>query len=97
MKQLMNLRSLAVATVVTSTSLACWGAPSQAGSPTCEDMFDLGWKNHGEHVLGYVNGDGGAAGGAPAHLSGRPDGPAPGASFCLDQAQSPGKHLSDFD
>ena len=31
--------------------------------------------------------------GGPAHLAARPDGPAPGASFCLQQAQSPGLHF----
>lgn len=69
---------------------------AHAGEPTCANMFESGWKNHGEHVLTYVNGESGAAGGAPAHLSGRPSGPAPGASFCLDQPQSPGMHRSDF-
>ena len=49
----------------------------------------------GDHVRGYVN-DSGAGGGKPAHLHDRPDGPAPGASFCLDQANSPGLHPSDF-
>lgn len=84
--------------IITTTAIAAvmaLGAASgaHAGGPTCEDMFGSGWKNHGEHVLTYVNGDGGAAGGAPAHLSARPDGPAPGASFCLDQANSPGVHF----
>ena len=78
-----------------ATMLLSSASAAQAGSPTCENMFDLGWANHGEHVLGYVN-DGGAGGGRPAHLSARPDGPAPGASFCLDQANSPGLHPSDF-
>lgn len=72
-------------------------SPTHASAPTCEDMFGLGWKHHGEHVLTYVRGETGAAGGAPAHLAARPDGPAPGASFCLDQSNSPGLHGSDFD
>lgn len=70
-------------------ALAALGSATTAqAGPTCSD---LGWKNHGEHVLTYVRGDG-AAGGAPAHLSDRPDGPAPGASFCLD-VRSPGLHF----
>lgn len=85
-------RVITLASVLGATTLA---GPVAAGGPTCEDMFDSGWKNHGEHVLGYVNGDG-AAGGAPAHLAARPDGPAPGASFCLDQANSPGKHRTEL-
>lgn len=85
-----------IAMAVTAAAGLGSGAAAHAGGPTCEDMFDLGWKNHGEHVLNYVNGEGGAAGGAPAHLTARPDGPAPGASFCLDQANSPGLHKSDF-
>ena len=64
-----------------------------AGSPTCSDLEFLNAANHGEHVLSYVNGPGGAAAGTPAHLDARPDGPASGASFCLDQAQSPGLHF----
>lgn len=85
-------------TLITICGLAGLGAGStaHAGSPTCEDMFGLGWKNHGEHVLTYVRSEGGAGGGAPAHLDARPGGPAPGASFCLDQSRSPGLHPSDF-
>ncbi len=83
-----------ITTTLAVSALVALGATSSAqAGPTCEDMFGTGWKNHGEHVLTYVNGDGGAAGGAPAHLSARPDGPAPGASFCLDQANSPGLHF----
>lgn len=87
MKKLIATTAIVAAAVVTSASGAA------AGGPTCENAFGLGWKNHGEHVLGYVNGDG-AAGGAPAHGHGH-DEPtfAPGASFCLDQANSPGDHL----
>ena len=86
------------ASMILAGLVALGTAPvASASGPTCEDMFGLGWKNHGEHVLTYVNGEGGAAGGAPAHLSARPTGPAPGASFCLDQSRSPGAHPSDFD
>ena len=87
MRKMITVLALAAVMLLATASIAI------AGGPTCEDQFDLGWKNHGEHVLTYVNGSGGAAGGAPAHLSARPDGPAPGASFCLDQANSPGGHF----
>ncbi len=92
MKKIITTTAIAAAVVVLGTVTG-----AHAGSPTCENMFGLGWTNHGEHVLNYVNGEGGAAGGKPAHLSARPNGPAPGASFCLDQANSPGLHGSDFD
>lgn len=79
-------------TVATAFLLSTPSSASAHVGPTCEDMFASGWKNHGEHVLTYVTG-GGAAGGAPAHLGDRPGGPAPGASFCLGQANSPGVHF----
>lgn len=87
MNKLMATVMTAGAVLVASASVA------SAGGPTCEDMFGLGWKNHGEHVWHYVN-DGGAGGGKPAHRSDdRSSAPAPGASFCLDQAQNPGLHF----
>lgn len=82
-----------ITTILAVSALAAFGAaPNAHAGPTCENMFGSGWKNHGTHVLTYVNGDG-AAGGAPAHLSARPTGFAPGASFCLSQANSPGEHV----
>lgn len=83
-----------IATVTTAGVVLVMSASgASAGGPTCEDMFGTGWKNHGEHVLNYVN-DGGAGGGQPAHLSDdRSTAPAPGASFCLDQAKNPGLHF----
>ena len=83
-----------IATVVTAGAvLMATASGAAAGSPTCADMFGTGWKNHGEHVLGYVN-DGGAGGGQPAHLSDdRSTAPAPGASFCLEHARNPGLHF----
>ena len=87
MKRMITILALAAAMLLAAAPAAF------AGEPTCADFGGLGWANHGEHVLNYVNGDGGAAGGAPAHLSARPDGPAPGASFCLDQSESPGLHF----
>lgn len=87
MKKLTATVITAGVVLVTSTSGA------SAGGPTCADAFDLGWKNHGEHVLGYVN-DGGAGGGKPAHHSpDRSTAFAPGASFCLEQAANPGVHI----
>ena len=88
MRNIITTAAIAAAVVLLATAPG-----AQAGSPTCKDMFGSGWANHGEHILTYVNGEGGAAGGKPAHLSARPDGPAPGASFCLDQANSPGLHF----
>ena len=83
-----------IAGITLAAALLLAAAPAAfAGSPTCSDLQFLGADNHGEHVLDYVNGPGGAAGGKPAHRDGRPSGPAPGASFCLDQAQSPGLHF----
>jgi len=87
MKKLMAATVIAGALVVGSASGAA------AGEPTCADEFGSGWKNHGEHVLGYVRTTG-AAGGAPAHLGGdRDEMPAPGASFCLEHAGNPGLHF----
>ena len=86
MKRVITGMTLAAALLLVSVPAAF------AGSPTCSDNF-LEVANHGEHVLDYVNGPGGAAGGKPAHLGARPGGPAPGASFCLDQAKSPGLHF----
>lgn len=91
-----TLRRRCVVAAVALTTMTIGSATTAEAGPACENMFGSGWKNHGEHVLGYVAGDGGAAGGAPAHLSSRPGGPAPGASFCLDQAQSPGLHKSEL-
>ena len=90
------MRKIITVAAMTAAMLLGTASAAQASGPTCENMFGMGWVNHGEHVLNYVTGAGGAAGGAPAHLSNRPGGPAPGASFCLDQANSPGKHKSDF-
>ena len=87
------MKRLIITMALAATMLLASAATAFSGEPTCADQFGSGWKNHGEHVLNYVNGEGGAAGGAPAHLGARPDGPAPGASFCLDQAESPGLHF----
>jgi hypothetical protein len=76
-------------TLALSAIVALGAASNAHAAPTCENMFDSGWKNHGAHVLTYVNGDG-ADGGAPAH---RTSDPAPGASFCLPQSNSPGVHF----
>lgn len=83
-----------IATVaVVAAVLVASASGATATGPTCENFGGSGWKNHGEHVLHYVN-DGVVAGGAPAHLSDdRSTAPAPGASFCLDQARNPGLHF----
>ena len=65
--------------------------PSNAGSPTCSGapLGDHGSiRVHGEHVIeDYVTeGEPGARGG-PAHFT-HPAEVGPGASFCLEQAQS---------
>lgn len=78
-------------TFALSAIVALGATSSVHAGPTCENMLGSTWKNHGAHVLTYVNGDG-AGGGAPAHLSDRPNGPAPGASFCLP-SNSPGLHF----
>ena len=62
--------------------LAASASGASAGGPTCQNE---NWDNHGQHITDdYVAGDG-AGGGAPAHFG---SGHQPGASFCLDQAQS---------
>lgn len=87
------MKKLIASVITTGVVLAVSASAASAGSPTCADMFGTGWKNHGEHVVNYVN-DGGAGGGKPAHHSDdRNTAPAPGASFCLDQAQNPGLHF----
>ena len=92
-----------IATLAACSAVALGAATTtHAGSPTCSDMTIGDWNNHGQHVTeDYVNppgsdGTGPALGarGGPAH---RTSPPAPGASFCLDQANSPGLHGSDFD
>ncbi len=82
-----------IATMATAgVVLVVSASGASAAGPTCADTFGAGWKNHGEHVLTYVNG-GGAGGGIPAHLSNDRDTAfAPGASFCLPHAQNPGIH-----
>lgn len=76
MKKLITTIAMGAAVLVASA------AGASAEGPTCQGGT---WDNHGEHITeDYVNGDG-AGGGAPAHFG---SGHQPGASFCLDQAQS---------
>jgi hypothetical protein len=86
------MKKIAITVAVAGlTALATTSGASAAGSPTCAGYDQTGWKNHGAHVLTYVNGDGGAAGGRPAH---RMDGvfmAPPGASFCIGHAHSAGR------
>jgi len=87
------MKKIIATTIVAGVALLAPATSAAAGDPTCADMFGSGWKNHGEHVLGYVEGEG-AAGGAPAHRGHeRSTSPAPGASFCLPQAKNPGVHF----
>lgn len=73
-----------IATVATAGVLLMGtGSSASAGAPTCQNER---WRNHGEHITeDYVRADGSAGGGAPAHFG---SSARPGASFCLDQAQS---------
>lgn len=76
MTKLIATVAAAGALLVTTASAA------SAHGPTCQGGT---WENHGEHITeDYVAGDG-AGGGAPAHFG---SGYQPGASFCLDKAQS---------
>ena len=83
---------LAMIAVVSITALPASAAPpANAGSPTCSGapLGDHGSiRVHGEHVIeDYVTeGERGARGG-PAHFT-FPAEIGPGASFCLEQAQS---------
>jgi hypothetical protein len=75
---------------------------ASASGPTCSD-FGAGWENHGQHIVGdYVVGGGvdwppaGSVGGEGAATPGAPGihqhgGGTfqPGASFCIEQANSP--------
>ena len=83
------MKKTITAVAMTGAMLLGTAGAAQAGGPTCADF---GWANHGEHVRDYVE-SGEVVGGGPAHR-GAP--PAPGASFCLDQANSPGLHKSDL-
>lgn len=71
-----------IATMATAGVLLVVTASSASAAPTCQNES---WDNHGEHITeDYVNGDG-AGGGAPAHFGSEHQ---PGASFCLEPAQS---------
>lgn len=53
---------------------------------------ELGWPPSGSDVGGAIAGSGAAVPGGPGPGFHFPNGFAPGASFCLDQSQSPGSH-----
>lgn len=74
-------------TLAAATLAALGSASTAQAGPTCSD---LGWENHGDHIVNDYVRPGLVAGGAPAH---RGHAPAPGASFCLWQAESPGFHV----
>jgi hypothetical protein len=46
-----------------------------AGSPTCQDQFDSGWKNHGEHVTSDYATPGEPGGALPKRERDHPPGP----------------------
>lgn len=90
---------LAAATMLVANDSA--SADHTGSTPTCSTT--LGIDHHGVHVINaYVIGaDGtGPGGGEGAEIPGGPgpgfhfpNGFAPGASFCLNESQSPGLHL----
>lgn len=102
----MYKRTLIIAAMLVATfGFVAGSASVSLAAPTCADELDI--ANHGQHVVGeYVTGlgldwppGGGvkAAGGAdqpggPAAGGHFGAGVAPGASFCVDQSQSPGLH-----
>lgn len=53
---------------------------------------ELGWPPSGSDVGGAIAGSGAAVPGGPGPGFHFPNGFAPGASFCLEQSQSPGFH-----
>ena len=91
------MKKIITTLVIGATAIVGTAADADAGNPTCAGTLGEPWTNHGDHVRwDYVSdGDGNVVGarGGPAHLAARPGGPAPGASFCLQQAQSPGLHF----
>lgn len=79
------MKKIALAVIVTVVTVLASAGTASAG-PTCSDFAPLAVDNHGEHVLRDYVATGTIAGGAPSH---RGSGMfAPGASFCLPQAQS---------
>jgi hypothetical protein len=76
------MKKFTVTMATAALLLVASASPAAAQGPTCQNE---NWDNHGEHITeDYVNGAG-AGGGAPAHFG---SGHQPGASFCLEQAQS---------
>jgi hypothetical protein len=72
--------------LVLAATLALGSGGTAAAGPTCSAFVGLDVANHGQHVLRDYVLTGTVAGGAPSH---RGSGHAqPGASFCIDQAQS---------
>ena len=71
--------------LIVTVVLAFGSAGTAAAGPTCSDV-GLGVATHGEHVIRDYVSQNKIAGGAPSH---RGSGVQPGASFCVEQAQSP--------
>ncbi len=85
---------IAILSLATSDSAS---AEHAEDTPTCSTTLDI--DHHGQHVLeAYVGSPGGGEGpilpgGPAAHGHFLADPPvAPGASFCLEESQSPGAH-----
>ncbi len=104
----MNTKLLRLsAAFILGASFALPATATFAHDPTCSGTLNI--AVHGQHVVGdyvigggisswppngLVGGGGGAAvPGGPGPGSHFPNGVAPGASFCLDQSQSPGVHF----
>ncbi len=72
--------------LIVTVVLALGSVGTAAAGPTCSDVGLLGVATHGEHVIRDYVSTGTIAGGAPSH---RGSVVQPGASFCVEQAQSP--------
>ena len=78
------MRRMIIVLALAAVMLLATASVAFAGGPTCENQFDTGWKNHGEHVTSdYATpGEPGGAEGGPAHFGSHPLGASPGATFC---------------
>lgn len=96
----MRLKIALLAAAVTLASVAVLSQGTASADPTCSDSDLIDVEVHGQHVIhDYVIGEDGTGpgGGEGAEIPGGPgpgfhfpNGVAPGASFCLEQSNSPG-------
>jgi hypothetical protein len=100
---------LRITVVAATAALALFGGQTAAADPTCSGTLGIavhGQHVVGDYVKGtgtqwppaggvgsVVGGNGAATPGGPGPGFHFPNAFAPGASFCLDQSQSPGVHL----